>query len=207
MTYAEVTMLRLALLLLISGCGLPSEEESAPQEEAEQIEMTEECADYLDCMAVILPSSMGGLLESYGSEGECWVSESNKTYCEEACLLGLEEMLELYPMEESCGGGVANMFDLDVVHVTTISQIDTHLVVRNDYSASIKELVVFDENDYYEIDILAAAGLNKLKKDEAIHVIGLDKTWLNVFAKAADGYYSVDSTGKLTSEPVLWSFE
>ncbi|MBT3219907.1 MAG: hypothetical protein HN348_12525 [Proteobacteria bacterium] len=194
-------MIYLFMIFAFPSCIFHKE---AQEEEVvdDDFPMVEQCVTYLDCMMEVSPSSVSVLLETYGSEGECWLSESNSAYCEEACQKGLEEMFELYPLAESCGGGLEKLFDLDVVYEAIVGDTETHLVINNECGSALKELLGIDDTPYYqEYDILDVAELSKLKEGEAIHIVGLPIGWLGVHYQTREGwgYEHID----LDDDPML----
>jgi hypothetical protein len=62
----------------------------------------EPCADYLACAAVAAPSTLPGLIETYGEQGSCW-EELDVPTCEAACAAGYEDIAPLAPMAPECG--------------------------------------------------------------------------------------------------------
>ncbi|MCB9764372.1 MAG: hypothetical protein H6739_31655 [Alphaproteobacteria bacterium] len=88
-----------ALLLACAGLRDKDAVDSGP------LPVTEACADYVDCAAAVEPATLGTLLESYGEGGTCWTSGADVAEtCDGACVVGLEQLAELYPLEEACVG-------------------------------------------------------------------------------------------------------
>ena len=78
-------------MILVAGC--------AP------IEAPAVCDAYLDCAAVVAPSELGSLQESYDEDGTCWQGDRDKAEtCRTACEEGLADLSEAAPSERACDG-------------------------------------------------------------------------------------------------------
>jgi hypothetical protein len=74
----------------------------------------ETCAQYLDCLAEVDPTTLASVQSTYGESGSCWTSEATSAQCATACETALDQELSLYPHEEACGGdGSTTANDID----------------------------------------------------------------------------------------------
>ena len=49
------------------------------------------CLDYLECLAVVSPASVGAGLESYGPRSACWTDDRSADLCNRACQAALDQ--------------------------------------------------------------------------------------------------------------------
>ncbi len=111
-----LTVLGLSILACTGATEDTADEEKDPFEndgdtndthdtEGESFEQTDNCEDYLDCVAAVSPDEYDDAADRYGADGSCWDDDADEAEaCDEACDDLLNALGDDYPDEEACGG-------------------------------------------------------------------------------------------------------
>jgi hypothetical protein len=90
---------------LILGCAGAKKDGGGSLLGDDSIEQDAACADYLDCLAAVDPSTLASVQATYGTDGTCWADEATAGTCVTACGTGLSQMHDDFPEEAACDDG------------------------------------------------------------------------------------------------------
>jgi hypothetical protein len=93
----------LFLASCLPGCGDGGDGDDGSGAEAQ--EQSVQCADYLDCVGIVDPGSIGSLIDSYGPAGSCWDDEESADICTNSCVAAMAGLFVKYPTVEECSNG------------------------------------------------------------------------------------------------------
>ncbi len=111
-----LTLLGLSILACTGAAEDTAEEEKDPfdndgggndtnNDDDESFSQTDNCEDYLDCVAAVSPDEYDDAADRYGADGSCWDDAAEEAEaCDEACEDLLNALGDDYPDEEACGG-------------------------------------------------------------------------------------------------------
>lgn len=169
------------LAMILACAGLTETDDTAStgtnagkaDDDAEKIEQTDACKQYIECLTETAPEAVGPLISSYGEDGSCWENESSAEACDEACAEAVANAHQTFPDAEACDDGSEVPIEpetTDWVFTTTnhdcdddpyVSLYEGRLSLDDDDRLEWAGRISIDANEYrYELDANFECTLN-----------------------------------------------
>lgn len=150
-------LMRLIFAGVFVGLGLAcsggTDEDDDDDDEEEESEVSNACANYLECLAAIDPTTLESVEATYGEGGTCWDDPTTAEQCTEACRTGLDAAGEIYPDEPACEGGGSGTVEIE--GAWSFEQVSSEgECVDSGYGVQIwvMNLDIYAAGGYYEAD-------------------------------------------------------